>query len=125
MYSIDAIVGPYRAAELVNEYRQRLQSEDGLSEKAALAVACTAYAYNDVYVLAAPGQVWESAAPDGAGRSERIFITEKFYESASGHCVRVLTACGIGELVPLDRLAEHYYLYSWTEEQGDGTPQAT
>ncbi|RSS81855.1 hypothetical protein [Streptomyces sp. WAC06614] len=116
MYSIDAIVGPYRAAELVNAYKQRLQSQDCLPDKAALAVACTAYAFHDIYVLASPGQMWESAVATGTGEKERVSIVDKFYDHTAGHCVRTLTSCGIYETVSLDTLAEMYYLYSWAEE---------
>lgn len=120
LYSIDAIVGPYRAAELVNEYRRRLLQEDGLPDRAALAVACTAYAFSDVYVLAAAGQVWESYAPHDRDEKERISIVEKLHDDTSGHCVKVLTACGIIDFIPLDRLAKEYFLFSWPEEQQAG-----
>ncbi|MEU9978902.1 hypothetical protein [Streptomyces sp. NPDC051014] len=119
LYGIDRIVGPYRAAELVNEYRRRLQEEDSLPERAALAVACTAYAFNDIYILASPGQVWKSFGLDDMGHSEPISIIERVHDPLGGHCVRVLTACGISEIIPIDRLGCDYYLSSWPQDPAD------
>lgn len=118
-YGIDAIVGPYRAAELVNEYRALLRSDDNLSDRAALAVACTAYADSYIYALAASGQVWESVGGSETGAKERVSIIERSHDSVAGHYVKVSTACGVVEYIPLDRLAEHYFLFSWPEPQAD------
>ncbi|MFD7082530.1 hypothetical protein ACFYXV_26735 [Streptomyces sp. NPDC002181] len=115
MDSVDSIVGPYRAAELVNEYRKKLREEDRLSDKAALAVACTAYAFGSIYVLAGVGQMWESRASAGVDEPERVRISEKLYDGQIGHCVKAVTACGVIDLIPLERLSEEYSLLSWPD----------
>ncbi|MFC8956495.1 hypothetical protein ACFT8P_28300 [Streptomyces sp. NPDC057101] len=115
LYSIDAIVGPVRAAELVNDYRRRLRDEDLLSDRAALAMACTAYAYANVYSLVAVGQLWQAYEKDLDGRDLRVAIAEVFQDEASGHCATARTRSGILERVPLDRLAADYFLYAWPD----------
>lgn len=113
--NIGTIVGPFRAAELVNSYRRRLQEADLLSEKAALSAACTAYAFQNVYVVAAPGQIWESSIPDSIGEKDRLAIMEISHDDGLGHRAMCRKLCGIMELIPLHQLAENYKIVSWPD----------
>ncbi|MFK0230833.1 hypothetical protein ACIQUL_34235 [Streptomyces sp. NPDC090303] len=119
LYSIDSIVGPFRAAELVNLYRERLRSEDMLPDHAALATACIAFAYANIYSLAAAGQVWQAYEKDGDGRDRRIEIVEMFHDGRAGHCATARTQSGILEVLPLDQLDSEYFLYSWLDARPD------
>ncbi|MGW6262995.1 hypothetical protein [Streptomyces sp. NPDC055085] len=106
---IDDVVGPIRAAELINAYRQRLCREDLLSDRAALCVACTAYAWACVYVIAAPGQVWESLD----GSHEQLTILGMDIDPERGYLALCHSACGLDETIPLDKLDARYNLSAW------------
>ncbi|MFK0224042.1 hypothetical protein ACIQWN_38435 [Streptomyces vinaceus] len=117
-YGIDSVVGPVRAAELVNEYKRRLIENDCLPDRAALGMACTAYAFAHVYVLTAAGQVWESRTRPEVGTRDRVTITGTVHDAAAGHCATVESQSGIRSVLPLDQLDKEYYLHSWPEKTG-------
>ncbi|MFE5540554.1 MULTISPECIES: hypothetical protein [Streptomyces] len=101
----------------MNAYRWRLVEEDRLPDRVALAVASTAYDVDDIYVLAASGQIWESYAHDELGNKLCVVLVERFHDADAGHCANVATACGMVESLPLDRLKRDYFLVSWPDGQ--------
>ncbi|WP_035791532.1 hypothetical protein [Kitasatospora mediocidica] len=118
---IDLIVGSLRAAELVNAYRTRLREQDHLPDRAALRLACEAYADGCVYVLAAPGQVWERAKPCSLLPSP-LTVTALVADSQRGHLAIVGELCGIQHELPLHQLARGYRLSYWPRPEGESDP---
>ena len=112
---IDTVIGPLRAAALVNSYRCRLRLEDNLTDQAALRVACTAYAWSSVYLIAHPGQTWQSK-PENTLGLERLTIEEVGIDTINGHFALCRLPCGLNERLPLDQLDRRYILVSWPEE---------
>ncbi|WP_410540527.1 hypothetical protein [Streptomyces sp. KL2] len=55
---LDVILGPERAAQVIQDLARDLAHRDGLPEAAALRLACERAADGDPLLLAAPGQVW-------------------------------------------------------------------
>jgi len=114
---IDLIVGGLRAAELVNEFRRRLREQDLLPDRAALAVACTAYADGCVYVVVAAGQIWKRIATGGSGASE-VQIVRVCADSFHGHYVVCREACGILVDISFDELDSQFVLTRWPSAEG-------
>ena len=109
---IDLVLGAVRAAELINEYRSRLRAEDLLPDRAALAIACEAYADACVYVLAAPGQIWTCMRKPTLDPPE-LQIAVVNFDPILGAFAEYHHACGADERIPLDRLAADYALTYW------------
>ncbi|MFJ6637101.1 hypothetical protein ACIQMR_38210 [Streptomyces sp. NPDC091376] len=114
-FRIDLVVGGVRAAELVNEYRGRLQEWDLLPDEAALAVACTAYADGYVHVVAAVGQIWESVGEGEGAPPHQIRIVEIGITPGGDHFAEVRMLCGISACVSLDDLGLRYRLVRWPQ----------
>lgn len=116
---IDRIVGGIRAAELINQYRKRLREQDALPDAAALAIACESYASGYIYVVAAPGQVWnrledadENADPDDPRQIEVMDID---FVAGLGHCALYENVCGTVDRIALDQLDERFILAFWPD----------
>ncbi|MCB5167484.1 hypothetical protein LG634_21975 [Streptomyces bambusae] len=117
---IDLVVGGERAAELVNAYRARLAEMDCLPERAALEVACHAYASGCVHLLAAAGQVWvRDGADDGheAASEPTELLVLSLENSELGHFAFCREPCGIVSRVPLETLGDRYELARWPQPQ--------
>lgn len=125
---IDLVVGGVRAAQLVNDYRARLEELDLLPSRAALEVACYAYASGCVHLLAAPGQVWtnEAVRQSGAGgaddRGPAELLVLELENSEDGHFAVCREPCGIVIRVPLEELGEAYALTRWPQTADEPLP---
>jgi hypothetical protein len=108
---IDLIVGSARAAELINAYRGRLVIEDMLPDRAALAVACDAYADCCPYVIMAPGQFWRSTP--GSSTEESLVIESISVDALQGHVATYTTNAGTRGRIPVDELDTYYELWYW------------
>ncbi len=115
---IDRVVGGLRAARLINAYRARLRDQDLLPDRAALSVACSAYANGCVYVVAAPGQVW-SRISDDKDDPEQLQINEIDYTLLHGHSAICQELSGTVLRMPLDELDARFSLERWPELETD------
>ncbi|MFK0222878.1 hypothetical protein ACIQWN_32400 [Streptomyces vinaceus] len=111
-FRIDLAVGFARAAQLVNEYRQRLELYDLLPPVAALQLACQAYAEGHVYVVASPGQVWSRAEPEPAPAVSSLRIIE-VHRRAGFHTALCRTDAGDIAEILLNDLRDAFTMTSW------------
>ncbi|MGP3690533.1 hypothetical protein ACTVZO_38555 [Streptomyces sp. IBSNAI002] len=119
---IDVALGQDRAAELVGRYRDRLVEQDMIPPDRALRLACQAYCDGYVYVLAAPGQVWERIEQHAWGGDHLLILS--LDQSWLGRTALCEFDDGEHEELLLDELDEHYTLHSWPAEEG-GEPSWT
>jgi hypothetical protein len=116
VFRIDLAVGSVRAAQLINSYRTRLKEADLLDDDAALRVACSAYADGNIYVVAAPGQIWTSTKKKFGKNSRQIQVAALSF-TAHGHFARCADEYGMLLDIPLDVMAEDFTLTRWPAEQ--------
>ncbi|MFJ9605822.1 hypothetical protein ACIRS1_05615 [Kitasatospora sp. NPDC101176] len=112
---IDLVVGPARAAELVNDYRRRLRELDLLSDRAALAAARTAYADGSVYVLGAPQQVWRRVTDDDRYPRRFRLLRTGLRPDGIHYAVCLEDDRGIRD-IPLDVVDATYELCAWPDD---------
>jgi hypothetical protein len=117
------VIGCAREAELVTRYAERIATADQLPEPTAMKLACYAYQTENIYVLAAPGQVWESVSE--AAHPRRIEIREVGHSTAQGPVARYQAhPSGVLATIALNSLDTLYRLTDWpTERMSD--PRST
>ncbi|MFJ7209265.1 hypothetical protein ACIQWR_37745 [Streptomyces sp. NPDC098789] len=111
-FRIDRVVGSEGAAALINRYRAQLREQDLLPDRAALAIACEAYADGNIYVVAHPGQVWIRRTEDD-GEPQFLRIVTVSNTSAVGYTALCQEPLGIFHMLPLQELAEAFVLTEW------------
>lgn len=118
---IAVVIGRLAAAELVDAYRRRLEHLDLLPTAAAHSLACEAHARCCVYLVAAPGQIWQAqtAVARPVLRLELLAVTADHHV---GHLALARSADDTLVAISLDRLGESYRLVGWP---GREAPPAT
>ncbi|MET7391757.1 hypothetical protein ACFYPT_42255 [Streptomyces sp. NPDC005529] len=116
----DLVAGPLRAAEIINAYRKRLEHEDLLDAHDALNVACTAFAFGNIYIALAPGQVWERMERNDAGVAEFTIVGLEEDCHTGKHAI-CCDRWGVLNRISLTVLDEKYHLVRWPEEYEDRT----
>ncbi|MEU9256509.1 hypothetical protein AB0D66_32485 [Streptomyces sp. NPDC048270] len=109
---IDLVVGAVRAAELINDYRERLQREDLLSDEAALAIACTSFSSGNVYTMTVAGQVWRRIGDDGELPREVVVLGTELH-CTTGWVARCRDMVGIEVNMNFTVLDAEYDLVRW------------
>ncbi|WP_037599805.1 hypothetical protein [Streptacidiphilus rugosus] len=112
---LERVIGAARATQLVRDYQARLKAQDLLEDTAALRVAVQAFASGNVYVLAAPGQVWTSTTENT--RPQEITIKEIDTSSNEGPVAIYLQASGAFRTITLNALDTLYRLEDWPSTQ--------
>ncbi|WP_037599757.1 hypothetical protein [Streptacidiphilus rugosus] len=115
MADLERVIGPRQLARLVRGYRNRLTCLDLLHPDAADRLAAYAYGTGNVYVVAAPGQVWETVSENVS--PERITVREIDNCPARGPVAIYDHGAATDASIPLNALDTLYQLVAWPSDQ--------